>query len=101
MEQARTALIHAHRTTTLAAQVDAWHEAQRIHAYCDALEEYLENGRSGNAETVRQWINWCRTHAAGLDPLPRLPGMPDDPRTTPEDLRPSLRGWSPYEPKRR
>ncbi|MFJ6636963.1 hypothetical protein ACIQMR_37395 [Streptomyces sp. NPDC091376] len=48
MERARTAFIDAHRTRTLNDQVDAWHQAQRIRTYCDALHARLiETGCDG------------------------------------------------------
>lgn len=100
MERARTAFIDVHRTGILNAQVDAWHQAQRIRAYCDALQERLTETGRDDAETMAQWIDWARNHAASLDPVPLLPGMPDDPSPAPQDLQPFLRGWSPYEPRR-
>ncbi|MFD4318972.1 hypothetical protein [Streptomyces sp. NPDC058548] len=101
MERARTAFTDAHRTKILNDQVDAWHQAQRIRAYCDALQKHLMENGCDDTESVTQWINWAQNHAADLDPVPLGPGMPDDPTPAPQDLQPYLRGWSAYEPKRR
>ncbi|MFJ8536829.1 hypothetical protein [Streptomyces sp. NPDC093591] len=99
MTQARTDLIEDHRQKTLRTQVQAWHEATAIRAYCRALEDH--HGTSPDAvAAVTRWIAWARTYADRIDPVPQNPGLPDPPAITPEDLRPYLHGWSPYEPKR-
>ncbi|WP_146252190.1 hypothetical protein [Streptomyces carminius] len=99
MEQARTDFIEAHRLKTLRAQVHAWQEATAIRDYCQALEEHQPG--TATPETVAQWIAWARAYAKSIDPLPHNPGLPPDPDITPQDLRPYLHGWSPYEPKQR
>ncbi|WP_435602893.1 hypothetical protein [Streptomyces sp. bgisy130] len=103
MDRARVAFIHAHRKKTLNDQVEAWNEASRIRAYCDALEQHLQQAPTGDGDrvdAVREWLSWARDHATRIDPVPRWPGMPEDPDISPSDLRPHLEGWSPYEPKR-
>ncbi|WP_159395041.1 hypothetical protein [Streptomyces sp. 2323.1] len=103
MDRARTAFIHAHRQKALHDQVEAWNEASRIRAYCDALEQHLQQAPTdgeARAEAVRDWLSWARDYAAHIDPVPRWPGIPEDPDISPSDLRPYLEGWSPYEPKR-
>ncbi|QLH19306.1 hypothetical protein [Streptomyces sp. Rer75] len=99
MQQARTALVEDHRMKALRAQVQAWQQATAIRAYCDALEDHQDT-TAGAAEAVTAWIAWARAHADGIDPVPQNSGLPDPPAITPEDLRPYLHGWSPYEPKR-
>ncbi|MEV5903397.1 hypothetical protein [Streptomyces sp. NPDC052127] len=99
MQQARTALLEDHRLKALRTQVRAWQEAAAIRAYCDALEGH--HVTPDGAEGVTAWTSWARAHADRIDPVPQNPGLPDPPAITPEDLRPYLRGWSPYEPKRK
>ncbi|MFD9122296.1 hypothetical protein [Streptomyces bottropensis] len=98
MQQARTALLEDHRLKALRTQVQAWQEATAIRAYCDALEDH--HATSGKAEAATAWATWARDYADRIDPVPQNPGTPEPPAITPEDLRPYLRGWSPYEPKR-
>ncbi|WP_405541033.1 hypothetical protein OG478_52585 [Streptomyces phaeochromogenes] len=98
MQQARTALLEDHRLKALRAQVQAWQEATAIRAYCDALEDH--HATPSAAEAVTAWTTWARAYADRIDPVPLNPGLPEPPTTTPEDLRPYLHGWSPYEPKR-
>ena len=88
----------------LQRRVAAWDEAQRIRAYCDAVELHLEHHPADDPEeghAVRKWITWARAYAEHTDPVPALPRMPEKPPIGPGDLRPYLRGWSPYEPRRR
>lgn len=98
MQQARTALLEDHRRKALHTQVQAWQEATAIRAYCDALEDH--HATLSGAEATRAWATWARDYADRIDPVPQNPGTPEPPAITPEDLRPYLRGWSPYEPKR-
>ncbi|MGE7434033.1 hypothetical protein [Kitasatospora sp. NPDC001175] len=103
MDQARQKLLDANRRDVLRDQVETWHEAVRVRAYCDALEQHLVDAPAGEADTcaVREWITWARSYADRIDPLPTYPRIPPVPRASPEDLRPYLGGWSPHEPKRR
>jgi hypothetical protein len=103
-DRARRDFLKAHRLEALHQQVAAWDEAQRIRAYCDAVELYLERNPADDPEenhAVRKWITWALAYAKHTDPIPDLPRMPDNPPIGPEELRPYLRGWSPYEPRRR
>ncbi|WP_326800495.1 hypothetical protein OIE49_36890 [Streptomyces sp. NBC_01788] len=100
MQQARTALVEDHRLKTLRTQVQAWQEATVIRAYCDALEDHQDTDPAA-AEGVTAWTAWARAYADRIDPVLQNPRLPDPPTITPEDLRPYLRGWSPYEPKRK
>lgn len=98
MQQARTALLEDHRLKALRAQMQAWQEATAIRAYCDALEGH--HATPSAAEAATAWATWARAYADRIDPVSLNPGLPEPPTITPEDLRPYLHGWSPYEPKR-
>lgn len=82
MDQAKERLIEAHRAKHLRAQADAWHEADRLRRYCDAIE----SAHGDDAETA-QWIAWARSYADRLDPLTHPPKMPEPPEPTPEALQ--------------
>jgi hypothetical protein len=103
MEQARIDLLKDFRVKALREQTDAWHEAGRIRAYCDALDQHVSTALAGSPEeqrSVMEWITWARNYADDIDPVHRRPCIPKDPPVRPEDLRPYLKGWSPHGPKR-
>ncbi|MFF0043625.1 hypothetical protein ACFYRG_47000 [Streptomyces mirabilis] len=99
MQQAHTAHLEDHRLEALRTQVQAWQEATAIRAYCDALEAH--HVAPDAAEAATSWTNWARAYADRIDPVLQDPRLPEPSAITPEDLRPYLRGWSPYEPKRK
>jgi hypothetical protein len=99
MRQARAALLEDHRLKALRTQVQAWQEATAIRTYCDALEDH--HVTPDMAEATTAWTTWARAYADRIDPIPQNPRLPEPPVITPEDLRPYLIGWSPYEPKRK
>lgn len=90
MATARERLTEDHRIARLTADVDAWDQARRIGAYCDAAEAaYHDNGNA------REWVAWARAHAQRLDPLTTDPALPEPPEATADALRPYLPdGWS-------
>lgn len=96
MEQAEERLVEERRATELRAQADAWHEADRLRRYCDAMAAAF-----GDDPETAKWLAWARAHAARRDPLTESPTMPNEPEATPEALQPYLpEGWraeGPYE----
>jgi hypothetical protein len=89
MATAREWLTQDHRIARLTADVNAWDQARRIRAYCDAVEAKHPD----NAD-VREWIAWSRAHAQRL-PARYRPAFPEPPEATPEALQPYLpEGWS-------
>ncbi|MET9387598.1 hypothetical protein ABZY09_42965 [Streptomyces sp. NPDC002928] len=97
MRQARTALLEDCQLKAPRTQVQAWQEATAIRAYYDALEDH--DVTLDAAEAATAWTTWARAYTDRIDPVPENPRLPEPPAITPEDLRPYLRGWSPYEPK--
>jgi hypothetical protein len=90
MRQAEERLVETHRATQLRAQADAWHRAEKLRRYCDAIEDAYGD----QPETV-EWLTWARTHVVALDPLTEAPTMPGDPEANPDTLQPHLpSGWS-------
>jgi hypothetical protein len=69
MATAQERLIEDHRIARLTTDVDAWDQARRIRAYCDAAEAAYRD----NAET-NKWIAWARPRAAAR-PARRRPGL--------------------------
>ncbi|WP_249125992.1 hypothetical protein [Streptomyces sp. A2-16] len=61
----------------------------------------LEEADNIDAEGERRWLDWARRYVEARDPLSRLPVMPNHREPTPDDLKPYLKGWSPYGPEPR
>lgn len=87
---ARGRLVEDHRIVRLTADLDAWDEARRIRAYCNAAE-----AAHPDSADAAEWIAWARSRAQHLDPLAHAPTFPEPPEATPQALQPYLPdGWS-------
>ena len=96
MEAAKEKYLEAWRADKLIKRGETWRQVEDLKAYCDAVEARHPLDR--NPETA-QWVAWARSYIERVDPLRAAPQMPADPENvTGEDLRPFLRGWSPYGP---
>lgn len=96
MERAKLRLVEDHRVSVLRARVGAWHEADAIRAYCEAVEARHGVETIAADPDAARWLAFAREHA---DRAQRLPGMPADPEITHEALKPYLGKWSPYGPR--
>jgi hypothetical protein len=96
MDRARLSLIEDHRVEVLRSRVAAWHQAEAIRAYCDAVEARHGADTIAADPDAAQWLAFAREHAESAQ---RLPRMPADPEVTPEALKPYLGKWSPYGPR--
>jgi hypothetical protein len=97
LEVARERHAEQHRIESLCAQVDRWHQVERIRAYCNAAAA----AHSDSADTAT-WLEWAGRYTDGIDPLHVAPQAPAPlERVAPEELRPYLEGWDPYTPTRR
>ena len=96
MAIARERAIEQHHVETLRARVDARERADRIRAYCDAIERRHGEEIASDPEPGR-WLEFARQRA---DQAQRVPRMPADPELRSEDLAPFLGGWSPHGPHR-
>ncbi|MGW1914311.1 hypothetical protein ACWCQS_27185 [Streptomyces sp. NPDC002076] len=101
MAAAKDKAAQARFGTILREQAKHWQEAQALRRYCDALERRLDSAAEGDpdVELARSWLRWARDYAEALDPLTQLPTMPSGLAFEPEDLKPYLKGWSPYGPE--
>ena len=68
MVRARERYAEHHRAEVLRDQVDRWHEARRIRAYCDAASTTYPN----NSDTA-EWVAWARDYADMIDALGSRP----------------------------
>jgi hypothetical protein len=90
MRQAQERLVETHRANELRAQADAWHLADTLRRYCDAIEAAY-----GDRADTTEWLSWARAHVLELDPLTEAPTMPDAPEASPDALQLHLpEGWS-------
>jgi hypothetical protein len=96
MGRAKLRLIEDHRVDVLRTRVAAWHEAEEIRAYCDAVEARHGIDTIAADPDAAQWLTFAREHA---DHAQRIPRMPADPEVTNEALKPYLGTWSPYGPR--
>jgi hypothetical protein len=96
MASARAAAIERRRGEALCAQVAAWHEAERIRAWCDAAA-----ARHPTDPDTAAWLDWARDYADGVDSLATAPQVPEFDEIRPDELVPFLGRWSPYGPDRR
>jgi hypothetical protein len=96
MERAKRRLTEDHRIEVLRQRVHAWHEADAIRAYCDAVEARYGTDAIAVDPEAAQWLALAREHANRAQQLPRMPADPD---ITHEALKPYLGGWSPYGPR--
>jgi hypothetical protein len=95
MEGATQRFIQHHRAQVLETQVSAWQKARTIRNYLALLEE-----RHGDGPESAQWIAWIKRYIdENVDPLATPPTMPPEPEIRPEDLKPFLKGISPYGPQ--
>lgn len=44
------------------------------------------------------WLDWAREYRQSINPLAKPLAMPSVPKPKPDELKPYLRGWSPYGP---
>lgn len=102
MEKAKEQAVQAQLAEVLREQAGRWQEATQLRAYCDALEHRVAEEPDVHAPEVaatRRWLAWARRYAQSMDPLSRLPPMPTPKEPEAEDLKPYLKGWSPYGPE--
>lgn len=96
MERAKLRLVEDHCVGVLRTRVGAWHEADAIRAYCDAVEARHGVETIAADPDAAKWLAFAREHA---DRAQRLPGMPPDQEITHEALKPYLGKWSPFGPR--
>ncbi|WP_116201984.1 hypothetical protein [Amycolatopsis circi] len=101
MHVAQQQAVEAHYAKILDRQVGRWRRANELRTYREALKQRLANPRpdDGNLAGAREWLAWIDRHIAGTDPAETPPAMPDPPELTHDDLKPYLKGWSPYGPE--
>ncbi|MGI5133188.1 hypothetical protein ACQEVB_40755 [Pseudonocardia sp. CA-107938] len=98
MSRAREAFQRAARAVVLETQLANWDKAERIRAFCAAAAE--PSAFEADPAARQTWLDWALAYADDIDPRLRPLRMPAERTPRPEDLRPYLKGWSPYGPER-
>jgi hypothetical protein len=63
------------------------------------MRERIRGTTTGRKRAAAEkWLAWVSEYRAAVDPLRHSLTMPLDRKPTTEDLKPFLRGWSPYGP---
>lgn len=101
MADAKVQALQRHFATTLDQQSQTFEHFKRLTAYCDQLEQRLQEAGPDHpdAAAATQWLSWARAYTESVDPLQALPQMPATPEFKAEDLKPFLGRWSPYGPE--
>lgn len=98
MHQARHDHREAYRRDVLRAQVVRWREDAELGLYVQELAAAVASITEDDERREAQaWLDWIRSYRENRNPL-RRPAMPPDPQPSPAQLKPFLKGWSPYGP---
>ena len=95
MSAARLEYVERKRTEWMSDQLARWRNAHD-------LREFVATARNRDelAHADRSWLDWVAERADNLDPSNHALAPPEPPEPTPEDLKPFLKGFSPYGPSR-
>lgn len=101
MAKAKEQAQQARFAEVLKGQARSWQSATSLRMYCDALGRRLAAATDDDTEaaSAREWLTWARQYAQVVDPLRRLPAVPTPKEAEPDELKPCLKGWSPYGPE--
>jgi hypothetical protein len=95
MAEAKRRLRESHRAETLVNQADDWTRAAQLDRYLAAMETSIDAMQSADERAAaQQWLDWARNYRRQPDPLGQPLAMPDDPKSTAENLKPYLGRWS-------
>lgn len=92
MDRARGRFAEEQRAAFLRDQVAAWGLATDIRSFCSAAR----SAALGRSEEAEAWLAWATKYADAIDPLSEALVMPESREPSADELRPYVRGWSPY-----
>ncbi|WP_326768758.1 hypothetical protein OG978_33270 [Streptomyces sp. NBC_01591] len=97
MAEARAQYAEDYRVRQLESQETAWRQATRLSEFLEAARTHAETLPPGLERTrAEEWIEWAMGHVAREHPMARPLRLLDIPEPHADDLKPFLRGWSPY-----
>jgi hypothetical protein len=104
-EQAMDRARHDFRQATLAQELTSQLALRRlvgeIDGYLAGLRSAMESVGEEQQFATGQWISWIAEYRDKVDPLRHRPSTPSIREPSADELRPYLRGWSPYGPEPR
>ena len=101
MEVAKREFAVAYRTDVLFRQVDDWHRARQVREYLDAMQLAIDAiGDPDDAIAAKEWHRQAEELVAIVDPLAQRLYVQAVPEPKADDLKPFLKGLSPYGPDR-
>lgn len=97
MAEARDQYAEDYRARQLESQEAAWRRATRLGDYLEAARAHVATLPPGPERTAaEEWMLWATEHVARAHPMFRQLRFPEIPEPRADDLKPFLRGWSPY-----
>ncbi|WP_411139038.1 hypothetical protein [Streptomyces sp. C10] len=97
MAEARDQYAEDYRIRHLESQEAAWRRATRLSEYLEAARAYMATLPPGpERRKAEEWMEWATGHVARVDPMVQQLRLPDIPEPRADDLKPFLRGWSPF-----
>ncbi|MEV7738875.1 hypothetical protein AB0O75_43670 [Streptomyces sp. NPDC088921] len=97
MADARDQYAEDYRVRQLDSQEAAWRRATSLGDYLEAARAHVAMLPPGPERTAaEEWMLWATEHVARAHPMFGQLRFPDIPEPRADDLKPFLRGWSPY-----
>lgn len=94
VQEAALLLRESRRRDVFLAQVEQWHSANRIREFLAAMDTAVTKLPDDDSRLeALDWMRWCQSCAAALDPLETAIRFPEDPEPSEEELRPFLPDW--------
>ncbi|MDX3855759.1 hypothetical protein PV679_34965, partial [Streptomyces sp. AK02-01A] len=97
MAEARDQYAEKYRVRQLESQEAAWRRATHLGEYLEAARAHVATLPPGSEKAAaEEWMEWATGHVARAHAVVQQFRLPDVPEPRGEDLKPFLRGWSPY-----
>lgn len=97
MGHARRDFREARRAEVLRGQLADWQLGNDLDEYLAAMEASIPTLTSVKEQSAASaWLAWAKEYRQSINPLAKPLAMPSVPKPKPDELKPYLRGWSPY-----
>ncbi|GAA4402237.1 hypothetical protein GCM10023147_42600 [Tsukamurella soli] len=100
--RAREKAILELREATFVRMFEAWQGAQELRTFAEQLKAAATSqGLLESRPRLREWLEWARARADGMDPVTNLEHLDDsvfNAEPSGDDLRPHMEGWDPSAP---
>jgi hypothetical protein len=99
VERGRRDFHEARRSEVLLDQLDAWQRHHALGEYLTAMAETIDRLEGEERAAAEEWLVWSQQRAQRLNPLNGTLAVPRFSDPTSDELKPFLKGWSPYGPE--